>query len=49
MIRALLVSHGFHQDSTTRTNTKRYYQRRFAVDGAMVDTFVGLRRWAPGV
>jgi hypothetical protein len=49
MIRALLVSHGFHQDAMTRTKTKRYYKRRFAVDGAMVDTFVGLRRWAPGV
>jgi hypothetical protein len=45
MIRALLVSHGFLQDSTTRTNTKRYYRRRFHVGGAVVDTFVGLRRY----
>jgi hypothetical protein len=49
MIRALLVSHGFHQDATTRTRTKRYYQRRFDLDGNMVDTFVGLRHWAAGV
>ena len=31
-IRALLTQHGFHQDPTTRINSKRYYTRKFGDD-----------------